>query len=63
MKRTYNLGAPKGVNGRNSENTLIRKMLHWDPKIPLRDGMEKTYAWIYEQIASGKSEEAVVNRY
>jgi nucleoside-diphosphate-sugar epimerase len=63
LKRTYNLTAPKGVNGRNSENTLIRKMLHWDPKIPLRDGMEKTYAWIYEQIASGKSEEAIVNRY
>jgi len=63
LKRTYNLSAPKGVNGRNSENTLIRKMLNWDPRIPLRDGMEKTYAWIHEQIASGKSDQAVVNRY
>jgi nucleoside-diphosphate-sugar epimerase len=63
LKRTYNLDAPKGVTGRNSENTLIRKMLGWDPKIPLRDGLEKTYAWIYDQIASGKEEHAVVNRY
>jgi GDP-D-mannose 3', 5'-epimerase len=63
LKRRYNLDAPKGVNGRNSENTLIRKMLGWDPKIPLRDGLEKTYAWIYDQIASGKEEHAVVNKY
>ena len=63
LKRNYNLNAPKGVNGRNSENTLIRKMLGWDPRIPLRTGLEKTYAWIYDQIKSGKSEEAVVNRY
>jgi len=63
LKRTYNLNAPQGVTGRNSENTLIRKMLGWEPKIPLRDGLEKTYAWIYDQIASGKEEHAVVNRY
>lgn len=63
LKRTYNLNAPKGVNGRNSENTLIRKMLNWEPKIPLRDGLEKTYAWIHDQIVSGKGEEGVVNRY
>jgi len=63
LQRAYNLNAPKGVNGRNSENTLIRKMLDWEPKIPLRDGLEKTYAWIYDQIVSGKGKEAVVNRY
>jgi nucleoside-diphosphate-sugar epimerase len=63
LKRSYNLNAPKGVNGRNSENTLIRKMLGWDPRIPLRTGLERTYAWIYDQIKSGKSDEAIVNRY
>src|ERR1035437_1099804 len=63
LKRRYNLKAPKGVNGRNSENTLIRKMLGWEPRIPLRTGLEKTYAWIYDQMKSGKSEMAVVNRY
>src|SRR6266704_5715119 len=54
LKRTYNLKAPKGVNGRNSDNTLINKYLGWEPGIRLRDGLEKTYAWIYDQIATGK---------
>lgn len=62
LKRRYNLGAPKGVNGRNSENTLIRKMLGWEPSIPLRTGMEKTYAWIYDQMKSGVSKTAAYNR-
>jgi len=51
--RNYNLSAPKGVNGRNSDNTLIRKLLGWEPSIRLRDGMEKTMAWIEEQMLSG----------
>ena len=55
LKRNYNLNAPKGVNGRSSDNTLIRKMLGWEPSIPLRTGMEKTHAWIYDQMKSGKS--------
>ena len=54
LKRSYNLKAPKGVNGRNSDNTLIKKYLGWEPDTRLRDGMEKTYAWIYDQIAEGK---------
>ena len=62
LKRNYNLSAPKGVNGRNSENTLIRKSLGWEPSIPLRTGMEKTYAWIHDQIKSGKSKDSVVNQ-
>jgi nucleoside-diphosphate-sugar epimerase len=62
LKRNYNLNAPKGVNGRNSENTLIRKMLNWDPSIPLRTGMEKTYAWIHDQMKSGASKDSVVNQ-
>jgi nucleoside-diphosphate-sugar epimerase len=53
LKRTYNLKAPKGVNGRNSDNTLIKKYLGWEPGIRLRDGMEKTYRWIHDQITSG----------
>jgi len=54
LKRSYNLKAPKGVNGRNSDNTLIKKYLGWEPSIRLRDGLEKTYAWIYDQIAKGE---------
>jgi GDP-D-mannose 3',5'-epimerase len=49
LNRRYNLDAPKGVNGRNSDNTLIQKLLGWQPSISLRTGLEKTYAWIYEQ--------------
>lgn len=47
LKHTHNLTAPKGVNGRNSDNTKIQEYLGWAPGIRLRDGMEKTYDWIY----------------
>jgi nucleoside-diphosphate-sugar epimerase len=52
LNRKYNLDAPKGVNGRNSDNTLIQKVFGWEPNTKLRDGMEKTYRWIYDQMAS-----------
>jgi len=52
LQRRYDLSAPQGVNGRNSDNTLIRKCLDWEPSIPLREGLEKTYAWIYDQYAA-----------
>jgi nucleoside-diphosphate-sugar epimerase len=55
LKRSYDLSAPKGVNGRNSDNTRIKAVLGWAPSTKLRDGLEKTYAWIYDQITSGKS--------
>jgi nucleoside-diphosphate-sugar epimerase len=61
MKRSYNLNAPKGVRGRTSDNTVIRARLNWAPSIRLRDGMEKTYAWIYDQMVSGDSKDSVVN--
>lgn len=54
LERKYNLSAPKGVNGRNSDNTLIKKYLGWEPSIRLRDGMERTYRWIYDQMAKAK---------
>ena len=50
LERTYNLDAPKGVNGRNSDNTLIQEKLGWAPSIRLRDGMEKTYRWIHDEF-------------
>ena len=54
LQRKYNLDAPKGVRGRNSDNTLILKKLNWEPSIRLRDGMEKTYQWIGDQILRGQ---------
>ncbi len=56
LERRYNLGAPKGVNGRNSDNTLIQKYLGWEPSIRLRDGMAKTYAWIESQMLAPVSQ-------
>jgi nucleoside-diphosphate-sugar epimerase len=50
LTRTYNLGAPKGVRGRNSDNTLIAEKLRWEPSISLRDGLEKTYRWIFDTM-------------
>jgi GDP-D-mannose 3',5'-epimerase len=54
LKRNYNLSAPKGVNGRNSDNTLIQEKMNWAPSIKLRDGLAKTYAWIEEEILAAK---------
>ncbi len=48
--RNYDLKAPKGVRGRNSDNTLIRKYLGWEPSIPLAAGLKKTYGWIRGQM-------------
>ena len=50
LKRTYKLDAPKGVNGRNSDNTKILDHLGWEPSIRLKDGMARTYEWIESQM-------------
>ena len=55
VKRLYNPKAPKGVNGRNSDNTLIKQELGWAPSISLRDGLEKTYRWIYDEMVANKA--------
>lgn len=52
LKRRYNRSAPKGVNGRNSDNTLILKLFDWEPSTRLHDGLERTYQWIYDQIVA-----------
>jgi nucleoside-diphosphate-sugar epimerase len=55
LKRRYNLDAPKGVRGRNSDNTLIRERLGWEPNTPLAVGLEKTFTWIYDELAATAS--------
>jgi GDP-D-mannose 3', 5'-epimerase len=55
LKRNYRLDAPKGVNGRNSDNTKIRQYLNWEPSIRLKDGMRRTYQWIEEQMLQEKA--------
>lgn len=60
LTRTYDPDAPKGVAGRNSDNTFICKMLGWEPHTPLRAGMEKTYTWIAQQYLDRKAGKRVV---
>jgi len=52
LNRSYNLDAPKGVRGRNSDNTLIKKLLGWAPDTKLADGLAKTYPWIYDEYVA-----------
>jgi len=54
LERRYDLSAPKGVRGRNSDNTLIRRVLGWEPSTSLRKGMAETYAWIGEAMNGGR---------
>ena len=49
-ERTYQLDAPQGVRGRNSDNTLIKEIYGWEPSITLADGLAQTYAWVYDQV-------------
>ena len=63
LVRRYKLDAPKGVRGRSSDNSQIKKLLGWEPSVTLCEGLEKTYAWIYDQMQSGSSKDSVVNRF
>jgi GDP-D-mannose 3',5'-epimerase len=55
LERKYDLDAPRGVAGRNSDNTFIKQVLGWEPSTPLREGMAKTYAWIRQQYEDRKA--------
>jgi GDP-D-mannose 3',5'-epimerase len=59
LRRTYKLDAPKGVRGRNSDNTLIIEKLGWEPSISLRDGLERTYRWIFDTMSAAEPIERV----
>jgi nucleoside-diphosphate-sugar epimerase len=50
VERNYDLSAPQGVRGRNSDNTMIEERLGWEPSIPLSEGLAHTYRWIYDQL-------------
>jgi nucleoside-diphosphate-sugar epimerase len=51
VERKYDLSAPQGVRGRNSDNTQLRAALGWEPGVTLKDGLARTYAWIYDRLA------------
>jgi nucleoside-diphosphate-sugar epimerase len=51
INKKYDLTKPQGVRGRNSDNTKLREVLNWEPRISLEEGLEKTYNWIKEQLS------------
>jgi len=55
LQRKYDLGAPKGVAGRNSDNRFIRQVLGWEPDTTLEKGLRATYAWIEQQYLARKA--------
>ncbi|MHB8094577.1 MAG: NAD-dependent epimerase/dehydratase family protein [Candidatus Aminicenantales bacterium] len=55
LEHRHDLSAPKGVGGRNSDNTMIRRVFGWEPSIPLREGLKKTFDWIQQQYADRKA--------
>lgn len=60
LDRHYDLTAPRGVVGRNSDNTFIKEILNWEPSTPLKEGLRKTYAWIEQQYFDKKAGKRVV---
>jgi len=61
LARIYEPDAPKGVAGRNSDNTMIKRVLGWEPHTLLREGMRKTYAWIEGEYLLRKSQEMSIS--
>ena len=55
VKRKHLLDKPKGVRGRSSDNTKIVKEIGWEPKILLKDGLKKTYDWIFNELKEGRN--------
>jgi nucleoside-diphosphate-sugar epimerase len=63
LARKYNLHAPRGVNGRNSDNTRIKQLLGWEPSTRLADGLEKIYAWIHDAYVAKYGKRTPVSAY
>jgi GDP-D-mannose 3',5'-epimerase len=61
LERSYKLDAPRGVAGRNSDNTMIKEILNWEPNIPLQEGMQETYTWIEGQFQDRKAGKPTVS--
>ena len=61
LTRHYDPTAPRGVAGRNSDNTMIQRILGWQPNTPLKDGLARTYHWIEQQYRDRKAGKATVS--
>ena len=62
IKKEYDLSAPQGVRGRNADITLARKVLGWEPKVSLEEGLVRTYQWIAKQVAKDAMVAVVVEK-
>jgi len=63
LLRRYNLNAPRGVAGRNSDNTFIKSILNWEPNTSLKVGLRNTYSWIEQQYFDRKAGKRIVTDY
>tara|TARA_Y100001970_G_C14183119_1_gene830960 strand:+ start:698 stop:1690 length:993 start_codon:yes stop_codon:yes gene_type:complete len=63
VNKKYLLDKPKGVRGRSSDNTNLKNQLNWVPSVSLKDGLEKTYNWIYNQIKSKENSQKFTRSY
>jgi len=63
VKKNYLLDKPKGVRGRSSDNSKIISHFNWSPSIKLKQGLEKTYEWIFNQIKSGENTNKYTKSY
>ena len=63
VKKNYQLDKPLGVRGRSSDNTLVNKKINWSPKLNLKQGLELTYSWIYDEITSGTNLDRFTRSY
>ena len=63
LERIYLLDKPKGVRGRSSNNEQIKKVLNWNYSISLKEGLTKTYSWIYDQLTNNKSNSGKFTRF
>jgi nucleoside-diphosphate-sugar epimerase len=61
LERTHDMDAPRGVAGRNSDNTFIKEVLDWEPCLPFREGLERTYSWIEQQYNDRKAGKRTVS--
>lgn len=56
IRRRHDLSKPQGVRGRNSDNSRLREILGWEPRITLREGLTPTYRWIEQQVAAARAD-------
>ncbi len=63
VEKNYQLDKPLGVRGRSSDNELVNKKLNWKPLLNLKQGLELTYSWIYDQMISGSNIDKFIRKY